>query len=196
MTSSALAQLPSWAPPATPELTTQSIGLNRDGELYIYGPTPAAPGPTLPSIVGLAVDLEVVQLAATDAAQGGRDYLRLTLMTGLPGERLALQLPCNERISPTTGQTTTPSHVRSLLSGLQRLDLVSEAFKLQTKRGTRAYAGVFFRVIPIRSGEELPEVITPILGRTRNDLEIAVNGLRQALGLPPQFTSPHDELQS
>lgn len=178
------AELPSWVVPATPQPTYTTVGINKDGELYIYGETAATPGPVLPAIIGVVLDAQVNQYGAA-SRYGARDYLDLYLGTPVPGDVIVLRLPCGAKPHPETTLLQTPWSVRSLLAALLSVDLRETAVKLQPRRGT---ATTFFQVFPHSSaGVEQPELRAEPLGPSQDDLEIAVNRLRQSLDLPPQF---------
>lgn len=188
----ALAPLPSWAAPATPERSYTTVGISPEGELYIYGETAATPGPTVPSVIGVVLDVQVSQHGGA-SRYGIRDYLDLYLGTVIPGECVVLRLPCQARPNLETGALQTPWSVRSLLGALLSLDLQETAIKLQTKRGN---ATTFFRVFPhTPEGVEQPEVRAESIGPATDDLQVAVNRLRVDLGLPPLFTEPFIDVQ-
>lgn len=187
----ALAPLPSWAAPATPERNYTTVGISAEGDLYIYGDTAAAPGPTIPSVIGVILDAQVSQHGGA-SRYGVRDYLDLHLGTVIPGEFVVLRLPCQARPA-LDGTLQTRWSVRSLMGALLSLDLQEAVIKLQTKRGN---ATTFFRVFPHSpEGVELPEVRAESIGPAQDDLEIAVNRLRSQLNLPPQFTQSFIDVQ-
>lgn len=190
MTSSlAIPSTPAWIVPPTPELETTAVGISADGDLYIYGDTPQAPGPIVPALVASLLEVSVSQHGAA-SRHGLRDYLELRMATPLPDTQIVLRLPCKGTVSPSTGLTSTPWSVRSLLGALLSLDAPDTAVKLQTKRGTSA---TFFRVFPYDTdGNELPEVHAEAIGGSRDDLEIAVDSIRKRLGLPSLFPSAHE----
>lgn len=188
MTASALAttdatsNLPAWAVPASPDTQATVVGISQLGELYVYGDSADKPGPIVPAIFGYVTSLGVSQHGAS-SKYGLRDYLDLYLLAP-GGDAVILRLPCNSR-------PDLPYSVRSLLAGLNAVDLPAQAVKLQARRGTDAN---FFRVIPFSpDGAELPEVRNGLIGPSRHDLEISVNHLRQCLSLPPLFTTPYDQ---
>lgn len=190
MTSSlAIPSTPAWIVPPTPETETTAVGISADGDLYIYGDTPQIPGPIVPALVASLLEVSVSQHGAA-SRHGLRDYLELRMATPLPDTQIVLRLPCKGTVSPSTGLTSTPWSVRSLLGALLSLDAPDTAVKLQTKRGTSA---TFFRVFPYDTdGNELPEVHAEAIGGSRDDLEIAVDSIRKRLGLPSLFPSAHE----
>lgn len=179
--------LPAWVVPATPQRNYTTVGINADGELYIYGDTAANPGPVVPAIVGVVIDAQISQHGA-NSRYGLRDYLDLHLGAPIPGEVIVLRLPCTARPNQESGQLQTPWTVRTLLAALLSLDVRETAVKLQARRGS---AATFFQVFPYGGdGQEQPELRVDPLGFSRDDLEIAVNALRRRLDLAPQFTEP------
>lgn len=178
--------LPAWVVPATPERNYTTVGITADGDLYIYGDSADHPGPTVPALVGVALDATLVQ-RGSGSRYGLRDYLDLQLGAPIPGEVIILRLPCQLRPHPETGEPQAPWSVRSLLGCLLQLDLREQAIKLQTRRGR---AATFMRVFPYDTdGREQPELRAEPIGHTRDDLEIAIDALRRELGLAPQFSS-------
>ena len=183
--------LPAWVVPASPEPDLSVVGIDQGGTLYIYGDTPATPGPRLPALSGVLIDVTTVKLGK-NSSYGPRDYLDFYLAAPVPNSRVLLRLPCGLSPNPRTGIPQMPWAVRSLLSALTTLDLQETAIKLQTTRGNQN--ATFFRVIPYTpDGHELPEVRAESIGGGRDDLEVAVNRLLSLLGRPPLFTSPHDQ---
>lgn len=179
--------LPAWVVPATPQRNYTTVGISADGELYIYGDTAAAPGPVVPALVGVVLDVLISQHGG-GSRYGLRDYLDVHLGAPIPGEIIVLRLPCQARANAQSGQLQTPWTVRTLLAALLSLDLRETAVKLQTRRGT---ATTFFQVFPYsEQGAEQPEIIVDAIGPSADDLEIAVNAARSQLDLSPQFTDP------
>lgn len=177
-----------WIVPASPDNSYTTVGINVEGQLYIYGETAACPGPVIPALLGV-VTSATVNTHGTGSRYGSRDYLELLLATPIPGEFVQLNLPCKENPTPDGG-SSTPWSVRSLLGALLKLDLPNTAIKLQTKRGTSA---TFMRVIPHdASGTEQPDVRAESIGPSRDDLEIAVNHIRASLGQQALFVNPYD----
>lgn len=162
-------------PSIDPEL--KLIGLNPDGQLYFYGPSPRDPGPVIDrAIGGLILDVSISQHGQAGSRggtswSGDRDHLDVRLQTPVPNLLHLLRLPAHN------GQW----HYRSLLGALVTLPLSDTAVKLEAKRGKEA---TFFQVS--LDPEGLHRVQAPTIGPGRDDLEIAVNACRRALGLPPQ----------
>lgn len=158
-----------------PEL--KLIGLNPEGQLYFYGPSPRDPGPVLERAVGgLIVDVSISQHGQAGSRggnswSGDRDHLDVRLQTEVPNLLHLLRLPAHN------GQW----HYRSLLGALVTLPLSDTAVKLEAKRGRET---TFFQVSLDPKG--LQRVQAPPIGPGPDDLEIAVNACRRALGLPPQ----------
>jgi hypothetical protein len=186
VTSSALAlplDLPAWVVPATPSLSLTTLGINRDGDLYIYGDTAANPGPIVPAVRGCVASIATSTHGA-GSRYGPREYLDLTMAAATPGTGFLLRLPCGAT-NPISGTWSNSWAVRSLLGALQEVDLSFTAVKLQTKRGREA---TFLQVYPHDpEGRELPEVRATSIGGSRDDLEIAINRVRAALGQPALF---------
>ena len=177
----AVAGQPAWLVPASPEPSYTTVGIDADGQLYVYGDTPASPGPIVPAILGQVTGLTIEQ-HGEGSRYGLRPYLAIYLATPVPGEIVNLRLPCKESVGPA-GEPSTPWSVRSLVGALLELDLHDTAVKLQTKRGREA---TFFRVIPHDSyGTELPDIRAQGIGPRFGDLELAVDHLRKGLNLPP-----------
>lgn len=177
------ADLPAWVVPATPSLSLTTLGINRDGDLYIYGETAASPGALVPAVRGCVASIAISTHGAT-SKYGPREYLDLTMAAATPGTGFLLRLPCGSN-SPTNGTWNSTWAVRSLLGALMEIDLSCTAVKLQTKRGREA---TFFQVYPYDSeGRELPEVRATSIGCSLDDLEVAVNHVRAMLGQPAQF---------
>lgn len=147
------------------------FGISQGGEFYEYGDTPATPGPVVPALCGVITTIEVVSRGEA-SRYGLRDYLELRLATPDPAHQLLLRLPCNQ------GQWS----YRSLLGALEQLDLQATALKLEAVRG-RAATFIAVALDP----EGLQRIKADAIGPDRSDLEISVNRLRAALGLPPQF---------
>lgn len=179
--------LPSFVVPATPTVEVAAVGINADGELYLYGETPDKPGPVVPAIAGTVVSVSVQQFGG-NSRYGLRDYLCVHLACDIPTQQAVLRLPCKGSLDTQTGQFNTPWSVRTLLGALGALDLIATSIKMQAKRGRET---TFMQVFPRdHHGNELPELRAESIGPTREDLEIAVNRVQINLGLSPQFTIP------
>lgn len=167
--------------PPSPEITF--FGINQVGHLYVYGDTPATPKRILQYHEGIAFmavrDCSVVHRAT-------RDYLQLVLMAPIPNALYALCLPCGGTEN-RTGVISVQWPVRSLLGGLLGcgLDLNATAGILTARRGTTANFIDLYLAPGL--GEEPQQVFAPAIDGDRNALEIAVNAVRRALTLEPQF---------
>jgi hypothetical protein len=165
--------------PASADSTQyRCIGINQAGELYLYGPTPREPGPTVPALMGLVCDCLITQHGEAGARGGNawdasRDHLTLRLLAPDPTIQNVLRLPANR------GQWS----YRSLLGALVTLDLRSTAVKIEPRKGREA---TFFRVSTDARG--LNVVTAPGIGPERSDLEIAVDHVRRNLGLESLYT--------
>lgn len=180
--------LPDWVAPATEAVSSTSVGVSKDGDLYLYGKTHAEPGPTVPAVRGYLVDIDVRQHAAS-GPEGARNYLELTLATAIPGEQFVLRVPCKPNLDKKSQQLRTPWTVRTLLGALDTVSLSEmddRAIKLQTKRGERGYRPTFFQVYPYdTAGNELAEVRAEPIGFGEDELLEAVNRIRAGLGRAP-----------
>jgi hypothetical protein len=78
--------------PATPSLSLTTVGINRDGDLYLYGDTAAAPGPLVPAVRGCVAAIAVSTHGAS-SRYGPREYLDLTMAAATPGTGFLLRLP-------------------------------------------------------------------------------------------------------
>lgn len=176
--------LPSWAAPATPQRTYTTIGISAEGDLYVYGDTASKRGPVVPALVGLVIDIQISR-HGLGSRYGERDYLELHLQGPIPGEVAILRLPCQSRNGQGVFTDQSPWTVRTLLGALLMVDVQTLAVKLQAKRGNSAN---FIQVFPFdQDGNELPEVRSDALAPGRADLETAIDTVRSALNLPPQF---------
>ena len=164
--------------PASPQLEYRTLGINTEsGQLYLYGPTPRDPGPTIPAIWGQITDVAVTQHGNSggrggNSWDGARDHLDVRVQTAVPTLVYLLRLPAYR------GQW----HYRSLLGALLDLALNDTPVKLEARRGREA---TFIQVS--LDPEGLQPVKAPCIGPTRDDLEIAVNACRRSIGLAPQF---------
>lgn len=171
----AAAALPPWAVPATPPAAVATVGLNADGEFYLYGDVPSSPGPVIPAVRGAVIDLSVIQLGAA-SRYGLRDYLDIRMVSDTPSEEFRLRLAAKGSTDPVSGEPRLPWSVRSLLGCLLGLDLQATPVKLSPKRGTDA---TFIRVIPCSpEWDELPECRAMPIGPTRADMCDAVTTIR------------------
>jgi hypothetical protein len=163
--------------PASAEVELRLIGLNPDGELYFYGPSPKQPGTTIHGAIGgLVLDISISRHGQAGQRgdvrwDGDRDHLDVRLQTPVPNLVHLLRLPAHR----------SQWHYRSLLGCLATLPLSDTPVKLEAKRGRDA---TFFQVSLDPEGQQ--RVTAPTIGPSRDDLEIAVNACRRALGLPPQ----------
>lgn len=170
--------------PASPDITTKMIGINKAGILYFYSDTAPGgdPDSVVDAIAGLILDIQLTQKAATSKFNP-RDYLDIRLQSPTPLLHYVLSLPAKPYNHPKTNQLQHPWSVRSLLGALTTLDLQDLAVKLEAKRGTDA---TFIQVSLDPLGEQ--RVTAPAIGPTRQDLEAAIDLCRRSLGLEPQFS--------
>lgn len=175
-----------------PEPTTTAFGINATGQLYIYGPTPQAPQQILDPDEGLQY-LGILDGQLRHYA--GRDYFVLRLQSMVPLAHYSLRLPAYGSRNPTSGDATTQWSVRSalgaLLAAARSVDLRATPGKLCARRGTGGSSGFSANFIdlflPTGPEGQAERVYADAIGPTRHDLEIAVNQLRRALDLDPQF---------
>lgn len=161
--------------PSTPKPTVHTVGISLQGAFYLYGDSPAAPGPTVPAIgTPRILEIAVAQRGA-NSRYGARAYLDVRMVGACPGEQFLLTLPCHNK----------QWSYRSLLGALLTLDLPNTPLKLQPNPGREA---VFIQVYLDPEGEQ--QVIAPAIGPERADLEAAVDRCRINLGLAPQFAIP------
>lgn len=173
--------------PASPQITTTTIGINKDGQFYQYGDSPQAPGPVVPALgTPRVLDVQIVTRGNDTSRYGTRDYLELRTMGETPDRHYLLRLPCQGG-KTADGRFTVQHSVRSVLGALCELDLQDTAVKLEPVRGREA---TFIHVSLDPAGQQ--RVIAPSIGPSRADLEIAVDRCRSSLGLPPQFPLSHD----
>lgn len=158
--------------PATPGIQYYTVGINLDGQFYLYGDTATQEERTIvPALAGLIIDVSV-QTYGQLSPYGERDYLDIHIAS-TDQHVYVLRLPCHN------GQWS----YRSLLGCLLALDLSDTAVKIEPKRGK---AATFIRVSLDPQGSE--PVIADSIGPDRDELEIGVNRLRHSLGLEPQFS--------
>lgn len=167
--------------PASPDVETKVIGITKDGVLYFYGDTAAAPGSVVEAICGLILNIQLVT-HGEQSRFGPRDYLDLRVQTPTPLLHYILRLPAKPSPNPTTGESQLPWSIRSLLAALTTLDLKDQAVKIETKRGHNA---TFIQVSLDPAG--LHRITEPAIGPSRQDLEDAIDICRRSLGLEPQF---------
>jgi hypothetical protein len=189
-----LQDLPDWVAPATDPPKYTSVGINRDGEFYLYGEVPARPGPTIPAVRGYLLDTSIQQRAARGLG-GPRNYLETTLVSPTR-EHFVLRLPCKASHDEASGQLRTPYPVRSMLGALRSLlrsgiQVDDTAIKLQTRRGQQGFRPTFIQLFPYdTAGNELAEVRAEPIGPSEDHLVAAVNEIRAALDLPHLVTLP------
>lgn len=184
------ATLPDWIAPVTEPPSYTSVGINRDGELYLYGETHTRPGPTIPAVRGYLLDITIKQ-RATRGLGGPRNYLETTLASPTRTDHFVLRLPCKANQDEASGQLRTPYPVRTLLGGLRSLlhagtEMDATAIKLQTRRGQQGWKPTFVQLFPYdTAGNELAEVRAEPIGPGEYYLFAVVNEIREALGRPP-----------
>lgn len=162
--------------PPSQAADVKTIGLNTDGQLYFYGPSPSEPGDRIDGgLAGLVLDVTISRRGQAggrggNAWSGERPYLDVRLQTPIPQLIHLLRLPADR----------DQWHYRSLLGCLTSLALSDTAVRLDAKRGR---AATFIAVSLDPEGQQL--VPAPAIGPGIDELEIAVNACRRSLGLPP-----------
>lgn len=159
------------------------IGVTQQGEWYLYGATPDAPGriPVEAVATPRIVDVSVVS-RGKGSTFGKRDYLDVSMVGETPSVKYILSLPCSLHSSEGKRLPTQRS-VRSLLGALLAIDgLATRPLKLEPSRGKRA---TFTNVYLDYEGQQ--PVTGEDIGPDEVDLQRAVNATRARLGLPPQF---------
>lgn len=178
----AFAVSPDGTLPASPQPEIHVYGVDKDSRLYRYGDSAAKPGPAVEAICGLPFDLRVVTLGA-NSRYGEREYLELRMLSPVPNTQCWLRLPC-WRQNPAPNVKPFPWGARSLLSALLAIDVSAVAVKLEAIRGSREGA-TLIRVSLDAEGRQ--RVTADSIGPDREDFEGAVDRIRCALGLSPQF---------
>lgn len=168
-------------------------GINQVGQLYEYGDTPQTPKQVFTDpnkglgFLGVH-DIKVAERAGIRR----KPYLDVTFGSPHPFHMIVLSLPvCSydpERVSMP---------VRSLLGSLtvadRLLDMRAMAGTIFSRRGTKpnaeGYVANFVDLYAYGSptGEALARITAQPVDRDRHSFEIAVNHLRRALDLEPQF---------
>ena len=167
--------------PPSLDVTTKTIGISKDGVLYFYGDTGAAPGAAVDAIGGLILDIDLVTRGEFSKFKP-REYLNIRIQSPTPLLHYLLRLPAKPNLNEATGEMQHPWSIRSLLGALTALDLQASAVKIEAKRGREA---TFIQVSLDPVGEQ--RVIEPSIGPSRQDLEEAIDTCRRSLGLEPLF---------
>lgn len=167
------------------------FGIDQHGRLYAYGEAYGTPLRVLEPNTGLAF---MALLDCQISARAGREYLDLRLQSPVPNCTFVLALPC-QGSKKGDGSISTQWSVRSVLGALcgSAHDLPDRAGILTARRGTggtSGYTANFIDLFLATSDEpDAPfrQVYTDAIEGDRNSLEIAVNQVRRALDLHPQF---------
>lgn len=174
-----------------PRLETHFFGLNQRGQLYLYGDTPDKPRRVIDEASGLAF-VSIQDCRVSLRANGQNEYLDLTLQSATPNTLFVLALR-SDGSKKSDGSVSTQWSVRSLLGALcsTDLDLQDRAGIVTARRGTGGngslpanFIDLFLEPTP---GAEFQQVFADAIDGDRNSLEIAVNRVRRALNLEPQF---------
>lgn len=150
------------------------IGISQEGQFYHYGPTPDQPGEIVPALMGLVCDIAITRHGTPgsrggNAWDGSREHLSLRLLPPSPTVHNVLRMPAHR------GQW----HYRSLLGALLELDLRTTPIKVEPRAGR---ATTFIQVATDVKGVNV--VRAEPIGPDIEDLEAAVDKVRQGLGLP------------
>lgn len=173
--------------PRPPEPQIQRYGINQIGQLYKYGASAAKPERVL------SEDDSVVFFGLKDCfikRRSERDYLDLELYSEVPLLLRVISLPCYA--------TPLQWHVRTILGALThsapQVDMRDTPGKISARRGTGGsdptrIANFLDLYLLTGNNQDAPfqRIYAEAIGGTRDDLEIAVNNLRRALDLEPQF---------
>jgi hypothetical protein len=182
--------LDAFVAPFPPDPQQTFFGINLNGQLYVYGDTPAQPKRVYAENDGLRfyaiAHLEIMQKVH-------RPYLDLTLQSTLPHHLCILSLPCQGSPQADGGislQWSVRSLLGALLAAADQLDLRATSGILRARRGTGGVSGFRANFVDLAfdsaSGDE-QRLKAPAIGGSRDALEVAVNQVRRSLGLHPQF---------
>lgn len=171
-----------------PRQETFRFGINQAGQLYAYGESYNQPLRVLSDGTGLAF-MAVIDCQITQRPK--REYLELFLQSPVPNSICVLALPCQGSLK-SDGTISTQWAVRTLLGALcdASLDLHDRPGILTARRGTSEFAANFvdlFLAANDAPDSSYRQVFADAIDGDRNSLEIAVNQVRRALDLEPQF---------
>ena len=174
-----------------PKQETFWFGIDQQGHLYAYGEAYGSPRRVLDESTGLAFH---ALLDCQLSKRAGREYLDLRLQSPVPNCVFMLALPCQGSVKGD-GSISTQWSVRSLLGALCEavLDLPDRPGILTARRGTGGasnYKANFIDLFLAATDEPdstFRQVFADAIDGDRNSLEIAVNQVRRALDLDPQF---------
>lgn len=162
------------------------FGINQMGQLYQYGETPQSPQRVFTDPDEGLEFLGVHDIKAAERAGAQRKlYLDVTLGSPHPLHLFVLSLPVFNA-SPDSSSWAVRTLLGSLTVACNMLDMCSLSGKIFTRRGTRAnFVDLYAYGNP--TGEALARVTAEAIDGDRHSFEIAVNRLRRALNLEPQF---------
>jgi hypothetical protein len=174
-----------------PRQETFWFGIDQQGRLYAYGESYGTPRRVIEEATGLAFH---ALLDCQISERAGREYLELRLLSPVPNCTFVLALPCQGSIKGD-GSVSTQWSVRSLMGALceAAYRLPDTAGILTARRGTGGASGLKANFIDLfLANSEQPDspirqVFADAIDGDRNSLEIAVNQVRRALDLLPQF---------
>lgn len=183
---------------SVPRPETFFFGINQHGQIYAYGDTPESPLRVLDGAEGLQfAGILDCRVSPRTTRLGERDYLDLRMLAPVPGVFWILSLPCHGS-QKSDGTISTQWSVRSLLGALvsddaSSVDLRATAGIVSAKRGSGGSGGFPANFIDLHldggigPDGDFQHVFAESIQGDRNSLEIAVNQIRRALGLDPQF---------
>lgn len=171
-----------------PRQETFRFGINQAGRLYAYGESYNQPLRVLDEGTGLSF-MAVIDCQITQRPK--REYLELFLQSPVPNSIFVLALPCQGSVK-SDGSVSTQWAVRTLLGALRdvTLELPDRPGILTARRGTSEFAANFvdlFLAANDAPDASFRQVFADAIDGDRNSLEIAVNQVRRALDLEPQF---------
>ena len=162
------------------------LGINQMGQLYEYGERPGIPKRVFTDPEDGLEFLGIHDIKAVErAGEQRKTYLDVTFGSLHPVYLYVLSLPVFNA-SPDCSSWAVRTLLGSLTLSCKLLDLRAMSGKLFTRRGTRAnFVDLYAYGSP--TGEALARITADAIDGDRHSFEIAVNNLRRALDLEPQF---------
>ena len=162
------------------------LGINQMGQLYEYGDRPGIPKRVFTDPDDGLEFLGIYDVKVAERAGDQRKaYLDVTFGSLHPVHLYVLSLPVFNA-SPDCSSWAVRTLLGSLTVACSMLDLRAMSGKLFTRRGTRAnFVDLYAYGSP--TGEALARITANAIDGDRHSFEIAVNNLRRALDLEPQF---------
>jgi hypothetical protein len=169
------------------------LGINQMGQLYEYGERPGIPKRVFTDPEDGLEFLGIHDIKVAERAGDRRKpYLDVTFGSLHPVHLYVLSLPVFNA-SPDCSSWPVRTLLGSLTLSCKLLDLRAMSGKLFTRRGTKpnakGYVANFVDLYAYGSptGEALARITADAIDSDRHSFEIAVNNLRRALDLEPQF---------